>query len=83
MELLNKTTQEFREAEMRKKSKDCQGVRLQAYQHTRDYVEGNKICYQPQNGNSWIGPAFVLCQRGPSVWLHTNSDIKKVAACKV
>ena len=83
LELLNKTTQEFREAEMRKKFKDCQGVRLQSHQHTRDYVEGDKVWYQPQNGNSWIGPASVLCQRGPSVWLHTNGDIKKVAACKV
>ena len=35
------------------------------------------------NGNSLLGPAAVLCQRGQSVWLHTNRDIKKVAACKV
>ena len=49
----------------------------------RDYVEGDKVWYQPQNGNSWQGPASVLCQRGQSVWLHTNGDIKKVAACKV
>ena len=33
--------------------------------------------------NSWLGPPAVLCQRGQSVWLHTNGDIKKVAACKV
>ena len=49
----------------------------------RDYVEGDKVWYQPQNGHSWLGPASVLCQRGQSVWLHTNGDIKKVAACKV
>ena len=49
----------------------------------RDYVEGDKVWYQPQGGNSWLGPASVLCQRGQSVWLHTNGDIKKVAACKV
>ena len=49
----------------------------------RDYVEGDKVWYQPQNGNSWLGPASVLCQRGQSVWLHTNGDIRKVAACKV
>ena len=83
MELLSKTTQEFREAEMKKKLKECQGVRTQAYQHMRDYVEGDKVWYQPQNRNSWLGPASVLCQRGQSVWLHTNGDIKKVAACKV
>ena len=30
-----------------------------------------------------MGPAVVLCQRGQSVWLYTNGDIKKAAACKV
>ena len=35
------------------------------------------------NGNYWLGPAAVLCQRGQRVWLHTNGDIKKVTACKV
>ena len=83
MELLAQTTHEFREADMRKKLKECQGVRTQAYQHMRDYIEGDKIWYQPLNGNSWLGPAYVLCQRGQSVWIHTNGDIKKVAACKV
>ena len=83
MELLAQTTLEFREADMRKKLKECQGIRTQAYQHMRDYIEGDKVWYQPLNGNSWLGPASVLCQRGQSVWIHTNGDIKKVAACKV
>ena len=48
----------------------------------RDFVEGDRVWYQPLNGNSWLGPASVLCQRGQSVWIHTNGDIKKVAACK-
>ena len=48
----------------------------------RDYIEGDKVWYQPLNGTSWLGPASVLCQRGQSVWIHTNGDIKKVAACK-
>ena len=39
--------------------------------------------YQPPNGSSWLGLAAVLCHRGPSVWLHTVGDIKKVASCKV
>ena len=82
MEQLAKTTQEFREADMRRKLKECQGLRTQAYQHMRDYVEGDRVWYQPLNGNSWLGPASVLCQRGQSVWIHTNGDIKKVAACK-
>ena len=82
MELLAQTTHEFREADMRKKLKECQGLRTQAYQHMRDYVEGDRVWYQPLNGNSWLGPASVLYQRGQSVWIHTNGDIKKVAACK-
>ena len=68
---------------MRNKLKDCQDVRTQAYQHLEDYIEGDLVWYQPVNGNSWLGPAAVLCHRGPSVWLHTIGDIKKVAACKV
>ena len=82
MELLAQTTHEFREADMRKKLKECQVLRTQAYQHMRDYIEGDKFWYQPLNGNSGLGPASVLCQRGQSVWIHTNGDIKKVAACK-
>ena len=68
---------------MRKKLKECQGIRTQAYQHMRDYIEGDKVWYQPLNSNSWLGLASVLFQRGQSVWLYTNSDINKVAACKV
>ena len=83
METLNKTTLEFCEADMRRKLKECQGLRTQAYQHIGDYIEGDKVWYQPLNGNSWLGPAAVLCQRGQSVWLHTSGDIKKAAACKV
>ena len=29
----------------------------------------------------WVLQLF-FCQRGQSVWLHTNGDIKKVTACK-
>ena len=83
MELLAQTTQEFREADMRKKLKECQGLWTQAYQHMKDYIEGDKVWYHLLNSNSWLGPASVLCQRGQSVWIHTNGDIKKVAACKV
>ena len=46
-------------------------------------MEGDKVWYQPLSKTCWLGPAAVLCQRGQSVWLHTNGDIKKVAACKV
>ena len=74
---------EFCEADMRRKRKECQGILTQAYQNLRSYIEGDRVWYQLMNGNSWLGPAAVLCQRGQSVWLHMNRDIKKVAACKV
>lgn len=83
MKNLNRITSEFREAEMRKKLKDCQNVRVQSYQHLDSYIEGDLVWYQPPQGSSWLGPAAVLCHRGPSVWLHTMGDIKKVASCKV
>ena len=76
-------TSEFRESDMRKKLKDCQNLRVRDYQHRRDYVEGDKVWFQPLNGNAWIGPALVVTQRGQSVYLHTHGDLKKIAACRV
>ena len=35
------------------------------------------------NGNAWLGPAAVVCQRGQCVYLHTHGDLKKIAACRV
>ena len=83
MENLTQTVSEFREADMRKKLKECQDYRIPAYIHQRNYVEGDKVWYQPLNGNAWFGPAAVLCQRGATVWLHSQGDIKKVAASRV
>ena len=83
IENLTRTVSEFREADMRKKLKECQGHRTMSYQHLGEYVEGDKVWYQPMNGNAWLGPAAVLCQRGTSVWLHSQGDIKKVASCRV
>ena len=83
MENLNRSVSVFCEADMKRKLKECQEIRTQVYQHLGGYIEGDKVWYQPMNGNSWLGPAAILCQRGQSVWLHTNKDIKKVAACKV
>ena len=28
------------------------------------------------------GPASVLCQRGNTVWIHNNREIRKVAKCR-
>ena len=68
---------------MGKKLNDCQDVRVKSYQHLDNYLEEDLVWYQPPNGSSWLGLAAVLCNRGPSVWLHTIWDIKKVASCKV
>ena len=68
---------------MQRKFKECQGVWTQAYQHQGGFAEGDKVWFQPLNGNSWLGPAMILCQRGQSVWLQTHGYIKKIAACWV
>ena len=46
-------------------------------------MEGDLVWFQYLNGNNWLGPAAVLCQRGQSFWLHTYGDVKKVATCQV
>ena len=66
MDNFNKTVAEFREADMKRKLKECQGLRIQAYQHLDNYIEGDKVWYQPMNANSWLGQAIVLCHRGQS-----------------
>ncbi len=39
--------------------------------------------YQYKDGLAWHGPASVICQRGNAIFIHSNGDIKKVAACKI
>merc|ERR1712240_635488 len=68
---------------MRRKLKECQDVWVREYQHLRTYVEGDKVWFQPLNGNAWIGPALVVTQQGQSIYLHTHGDLKKIAACRV
>ena len=68
---------------MRKKIRDCQDVHVCEYQNPGNYVEGDKVWFQPLNGNAWIGPALVVTQQGQSVYLHTHGDLKKIAACRV
>ena len=43
---------------------------------------GRLVWYQPINGNSRLGPAAIICQRGQSVWLHNIRNTKKVATCR-
>ena len=64
MENLMRITSEFCESEMRRKLKDCQDIRVNEYQHRCNYVEGDKVWFQPLNGNAWLGQAVVLCQQG-------------------
>ena len=83
MENLNKVVTEFRDGDIKQKLKECQDQRIQAYQHLDNYLEGDEVWYQPQNANSWLGLAILLCYGGQTVWLLENGEIKKVAACKV
>ena len=52
MENLTKITAEFREADMRRRLKECQDIRVQSYQHLNEYIEGDLVWYQPLYRNS-------------------------------
>merc|ERR1711872_317332 len=83
METIHKVTKEFREAETKAKLKDCQGIRVRSYQHQGNYISGDKVWYQYKDGNAWHGPAEVIYQKGNTIFIHSNGDVKKVAACKI
>merc|ERR1712101_32401 len=83
METIHKVTKEFREAETKVKLKECQGVRVRSYQHQNNYVSGDKVWFQYKDGNAWHGPGEVMYQKGNAVFIHSNGDVKKVAAGKV
>merc|ERR1712112_284561 len=83
METIHKVTKEFREAETKVKLKDCQGIQVRSYQHQGNYIARDKVWYQYKDGNSWHGPAEVIYQKGNAIFIHSNGDVKKVAACKV
>ena len=77
------TTAEFREAEMRMKLKECQGVRIRQYHLQGQYIEGEKVWYQHRDSNTWLGPSEVIYNKGNKVWLYTNGDVQKAAISKV
>ena len=83
MERLLKTQTEFREAEMRMKIKDCQGVRVKSNQHRGQYLEGDKVWYQHENSKAWLVPADVFHHKGNSVWLYISGNMLKVAICRI
>ena len=49
MENLMRITSDLRESDMRKKLQDCQNLRVRDYQHRKNYVEGDKVWFQPLN----------------------------------
>lgn len=77
MERLLKTQAEFREADMPMKIKDCQGVRVREYHHRGQYLKGDRVWYQHQDFNAWVGPAEVVHYKENKVWLYTNMEICK------
>ena len=81
MEKLMRIKSEFCESDMSRKLRDCQDVCVNEYQHRGNYNKGDKVWFQPLN--VWLRPAAVVCQQGKSVYLHTHSDLKKIAACNV
>merc|ERR1712041_31811 len=46
-------------------------------------ILGDKVWFQYKDGNAWHGPREVIYQKGNAVFIHSNGDVKKVAACKV
>ena len=82
METRLKVTQEFREAETRKKLKDCQKIPVRTYQHQGNYIAGDKIWFQHNEGNAWHGPAEVVHQKGNTIFAYFNGEMRKVAMCR-
>ena len=83
METIHKVTKEFREAETKVKLKDCQGIQVRSYQHQGNYITGDKVWYQYKDGNAWHGPGEVIYQKGNAIFIHSNGNVKKVAAFKI
>merc|ERR1712101_64938 len=82
METRNKITQEFREAETWKKLKDCQKIPVRNYQHQGNYIAGDKIWFEHNEGNAWHGPADVVHQKGNILFAYYNGEMRKVAMCR-
>ena len=68
---------------MKKNLRECQRVKVMAYQHQGPYKERDKIWHQNKDGKSWCGPSLVLYQKGRSVGIYPMGEIKKVAEYKV
>ena len=53
------------------------------YKHIYQYIEGDKVRYQYQDLNTWLGLLEVIYHKDNKVWLYNNSNIEKLAPCKV
>merc|ERR1712177_146448 len=74
--------QEFREAETRKKLKDCRKIPVRNYQHQGNYIAGDIIWFQHNEGNAWHGPADVVYQKGNTIFAYNNGELCQVAMCR-
>merc|ERR1712177_167222 len=70
METRHKVTKEFREAETRKKLKDCQKIPVRNYQHQGNYIAEDKIWFQHNEGNAYHGPPDVVYQKGNTIFIY-------------
>ena len=77
IETLTKTIVELRETDMKKKLKECQRVKVMAYQHQGPYLEGDRVWHQNKDGKSWCGSAVGHCQKGKSLWIYSMGEMKK------
>ena len=56
---------------------------IRGYQHLFRYIEGDKVWYQHQDSNAWLGPVEIIFPLDNKVWIYVNRNIQKVAAVKV
>ena len=54
-----------------------------SYQHQDNYIQGDKVWFQYKDGLAWHVPREVIYYKGNAVFIHSNGNVKKVAACKV
>ena len=79
IERMNALITEFRKVEMRTKLKECVKERSYQYQKLNPYVSGERVWYQNEDKNAWLGPAEVITHKGNTVWIIAGGNVKKVA----
>ena len=51
--------------------------------HRGQYLKGDRVWYQHQESNAWLGPVKVLHHREYKAWIYKGGNLIKVAACRV